>query len=91
MGRLWRHISARRRGQFGLLLLLMVLASFAEILSIGAVLPFLGVLTAPDQVFTHPAAQPMIQILGLTEPAQLLFPLTVAFGIAALIAGGMRG
>lgn len=88
--RLWRHISPRRRGQFGLLLVLMLLASFAEILSIGAVLPFLGVLTAPERVFEHAAAQPVIKALGLAEPAQLLLPLTIAFGLAVLIAGMMR-
>ena len=87
---LWRHISLRRRGQFGLLLLLMLTASFAEIFSIGAVLPFLGALTAPEKIFVHPLAQPIIQALRLTAPAQLLLPLTVAFGLAALIAGAMR-
>jgi ATP-binding cassette subfamily B protein len=88
--RLWHHISLRRRGQFGLLLVLMLLASFAEILSIGAVLPFLGVLTAPERVFEHSAAQPIIQAMGLTMPAQLLLPLSIAFGAAALIAGITR-
>lgn len=68
----------------------MLLASFAEILSIGAVLPFLGVLTAPERVFANPAVQPVIQTLGLTSSEQLLLPLTVAFCSAALIAGGMR-
>jgi ABC-type multidrug transport system fused ATPase/permease subunit len=88
--RLWPHISPRRRGQFGLLLVLMLLASLAEILSIGAVLPFLSVLTAPEQVFALTAAQPVIQALELTEPMQLLLPLTIAFGAAALTAGAMR-
>jgi ATP-binding cassette subfamily B protein len=68
----------------------MILASFAEIFSIGAVLPFLAVLTDPGRVFEHIAARPFIQILGLTEPEQLLLPLTIAFGLAALVAGGMR-
>ena len=68
----------------------MILASFAEILSIGSVLPFLGVLTAPRHVFEYPAAQPFIQALGLTAPEQLLLPLTIAFGLAALMAGAMR-
>lgn len=90
LSRLWRHISPRRRGQFGLLLVLMVFASFAEILSIGAVLPFLGVLTAPARVFELPAIQPFIHVLGIAEPNQLLLPLTIAFGAAALIAGAMR-
>ena len=88
--RLWHHIDPRRSGQFGLLLLLMLVASFAEIVSIGAVLPFLGVLTAPERVFEHAAAQPLIQALGLTVPAQLLMPLSIAFGVAALMAGAMR-
>ena len=88
--RLWRHVSPRRRRQFGLLLILMLLASFAEILSIGAVLPFLGVLTAPERIFELSAAQPIIQALKLTQPSQLLLPLTIAFAAAAIIAGAMR-
>ena len=90
MHRLWHHISPRRQWQFGWLLVLTLLTSFAEILSIGAVLPFLGVLTAPERIFSHPAAQPVIQAMGLTAPAQLLLPLTIAFGAAVLIAGVMR-
>jgi ABC-type multidrug transport system fused ATPase/permease subunit len=90
LNRLWHHVSPRRRGQFGLLLVLMVLASLAEILSIGAVLPFLAVLTVPDRIFAHPAAQPFIQLAGLTSADQLLLPLTITFGLAALGAGAMR-
>ena len=88
--RLWQHISPRRRGQFGLLLVLMLIASFAEILSIGAVLPFLGILTAPERIFNLPIVQPFIQALGLSEPSQLLLPLTMVFGFAALLAGALR-
>jgi len=88
--RLWRHISLRRRGQFALLIVLMILSSFAEILSIGAVLPFLAILTDPDRVFAHPSAQTIIQALELKDSKQLLLPLTIAFGLAAVIAGAMR-
>ena len=88
--RLWHHILLRRRRQFVLLLVLMLLTSFSEVLSIGAVVPFLGVLTAPERIFQMPAAQPFIQALKLTEPTQLLLPFTVAFGTAVLIAGAMR-
>lgn len=68
----------------------MILASFAEAISIGAVLPFLGVLTAPERVFSDPLAQPFIQAMGLTEPKQLLLPLTIAFATAALFSGVIR-
>jgi len=88
--RLWRCISNRRQKQFGLLLILMVLTSFAEILSIGAVLPFLGMLTSPGLVFEHPAIQPFVSALGLTSHEQLSLPLTVLFSVAAVTAGVMR-
>ena len=88
--RLWQHINPRRRVQFALLFLVMILVSLAEVISIGAVLPFLGALTAPDRIFIHPMAQPLIQALSLTEPKQLLLPLTIAFAIGALFSGVMR-
>jgi len=88
--RLWLHINPRRRIQFGLLFLVMILTSLAEVVSIGAVLPFLGALTAPDRIFTHSLAQPVIHFLGLTEPKQLLLPLTITFSVGALFSGGMR-
>jgi ABC-type multidrug transport system fused ATPase/permease subunit len=88
--RLWQHINPRRRVQFGLLSLVMVLASVAEVISIGAVLPFLVALTAPESIFGHPMAQPLIHALNLTEPKQLLLPLTIAFAVAALFSGAMR-
>jgi ABC-type multidrug transport system fused ATPase/permease subunit len=88
--RLWHQISPKRRGQFGLLLVLMLLASFAEILSIGAVLPFLGVLTSPERIFGLPIIQPIILTLELSQPKQLLLPLTAIFGLAAIVAGLMR-
>ena len=68
----------------------MIAASFAEILSIGAVLPFLAVLTSPERIFRLPIAQPFIHTLALTNSSQLLLPLTIAFGFAALISGAMR-
>jgi len=95
--KLWQYLSQRRKKQFGLLLALMILASFTEMISVGAVLPFLGVLTAPEEVFHHPFMQATIngleQMFGIatiTEPDQLILPLTIAFIAAALLAGAIR-
>ena len=88
--RVWQHINPLRRVQFGLLCLVMILASLAEVISIGAVLPFLGALTAPERIFDHPMAQSFIHALNLTEPEQLLFPVTLIFVIGALLSGLMR-
>jgi ATP-binding cassette subfamily B protein len=83
-------MSPRRRGQTGLLFGLMIVTAFAEVLSIGAVLPFLGILTSPDVVFAQPFLAPLIQALGIQTPAQLLFPLTILFALAAITSGLMR-
>ena len=88
--RVWYYFSFLRRWQFKLLLILMLLASFAEILSIGAVIPFLAVLTVPERIFELSALQPVIHVLKITEPDQLVLPLTIVFGASAVIAGGMR-
>ena len=87
---LWCHLSKRRQKQFWLLLILMIIASLSEIISIGLVLPFLGMLIAPEQVYQHQFMQPVIQILGLTRPNQLVLPLTIFFITSALLAGSIR-
>jgi len=88
--RLWNHFSPRRKGQFGLLLGLMVLASLAEILSIGSVLPFLAVLTDPQRIFDFHLTQPLIKALDINTASQLLLPLTTAFCVSAILAAGIR-
>jgi len=68
----------------------MILASIAEIISIGAIIPFLGILTAPEQIYQHPLMQTVNSMLNITSPDQLLFPLTIVFITAALLAGIIR-
>ena len=68
----------------------MIIASITEIISVGAVLPFLGVLTAPDQIYQHELMRPLNEILNITSSDQLLLPLTIVFILAALLAGTLR-
>ena len=77
--RLWRHVSLRRRLQFAVLFGLITVASIMEIFSIGAVLPFLGVMIAPEHVYSHPRAQWIIGVLDIHTPLQLLFPMAATF------------
>jgi len=87
---LWQCLTKRRRKQFWLLLILMIMASIMEIVSIGAIVPFLAVLTSPEQIYQHHLAQPLIQILQITDSSQLLLPLTIAFILATLTAAAVR-
>ena len=88
--KLWSHLSGRRQKQFLILLVLMLTGSFAEMVSIGATLPFLGVLTSPERVYNHDLIQPFIKFYEITDPNQLLLPFTLVFIMAAVISALIR-
>ena len=90
LGRLWLAFSTKRRRQFKLVLGLTIVCSFAEVVSIGALLPFLGALTAPNRIFNTPFFHPIFEGLGLINASQIILPLSILFGVAALFAGAMR-
>ena len=88
--KLWQHLTKKRKTQLLLLLILMLLASILEVVSIGAVVPFLGALTSPETIFEYKLTQPIIELLEITEANQLLLPLTAVFVIATLTAAAVR-
>ena len=90
LGRLWPHLSKRRKIQFGALLVLSVVASLMEVFSLGALLPFLGVLVSPEGVFHHERAQLVIKLLGIRSSDELLFPMTLLFMLAVISASCVR-
>ncbi len=87
---LWKHISNRHKKQLWLVLLLMIFSSFLEVISIGMLLPFLSVITAPVETYNHEMIQPFLFTLGIESPDQLLLPLTIGFISAMAIAGVTR-
>jgi ATP-binding cassette, subfamily B, bacterial PglK len=87
---LWGHIAPARRTQLGLLFIVMLLASMAEMISIGVVIPFLGALTAPELLFEHRLIHPIVTYYGLNSPQDLLLPTTLVFVIAVIFAGSVR-
>ena len=88
--KLFLLIERRRRYQFLLLLTLMIVTSMFEVISIGAVIPFLGVLIEPSNIFELPVAQPFIEFLGVDQPTQIIFPISALFASAVVMAGAMR-
>ena len=87
---LWTHVEVRYKRKLFLLLIFMFLTSILEVVSIGAVVPFLGSLTAPQKFFDHHLAQPFIDFFGITNPQQLLLLLTIVFSFFAIMSGVVR-
>ncbi|MGO9514289.1 MAG: ABC transporter ATP-binding protein [Steroidobacteraceae bacterium] len=88
--RLWDHLAPRRRRQVALLSLLILLSAFAETVSLGAVLPFLGILTSPQRVLSFPIVMHFMRAWGITSADQLVLPFAIAFAVTALVAGAFR-
>jgi len=68
----------------------MMLTTLLEIISIGAVLPFLTVLTAPDKVLKVDLLKPLFNMFNISEANQLIFPITIVFIIAVIISSALR-
>ena len=87
---IWGHLTKRRRIQLGALLVVMLASSGAEVFSLAAVLPFLAVLANPEQIWQMPVVQQIAPVLQITAADQLLRPVTLLFGIAAIAAATVR-
>ena len=87
---LWGKLTKRRRFQFILLTCIMILGSFLEVVSIGIVIPFLGILVAPEKIFQNETLQPLFQLFGFSNPSELLLPITIAFCLTVLFSSSMR-
>lgn len=88
--RLWNHLSKRRQKQFIWMQIFIVVASFFEMASLGAVVPFLGVLSEPEPVFQNEYLQPFIKFFDIAEANQLALPMTVLFVCLVLLSAIIR-
>ena len=87
--RIWLHLSSRRRFQFYFLLVVMLASGLAELLSLGSVLPFLAVLSNPENLFKQPVLEIYHPLLA-SAPYQLVVPFTFIFALASVTAAAIR-
>jgi ABC-type multidrug transport system fused ATPase/permease subunit len=87
---LWRHMTPRRHRQFVAVMVLTLASALLEVVSLGAALPFIAVLAAPDAAFRFRLVALAGHMLGVHNGQQLLVPLTAAFVLAAVVAAAVR-
>uniref|UniRef100_UPI004047DA4E ABC transporter ATP-binding protein n=2 Tax=Polynucleobacter sp. TaxID=2029855 RepID=UPI004047DA4E len=87
---LWGHLENKRKKQLFALMILMVFSSLAELLAIGTLFPFLGIMTNPKQLFEMPILDPIKTLFSISNPDQLLLPLTIFFGSTIVVATFVR-
>jgi ABC-type multidrug transport system fused ATPase/permease subunit len=76
--------------QLGFLLVVMLASGLAELLSLGAVLPFLAVLSNPDILWQQPLVKDLSVLLGVSDESQLMLPATMGFAAAAVLTALIR-
>ena len=74
----------RRRRQFALALALMVVGAVAELITIGAALPFLALIAAPEQLARFPAIGRWVALAG-GDPVLAASLLLAAAAVAAAV------
>ena len=80
----------RRRIQLALLLGLMLVGAMAEMLSLGAIVPFLAILTDPAQALQRPFIARVVAISGLSDAEDIRWKITLLFASTAVAAGVVR-
>lgn len=90
LSRLWVHIDTNYRIKLAIICMLMLVSSFFEVVSIGAVIPFLTVLMEPDSFFSYPLVNQYVLPAGIESKNSLIIFITGAFVFAALISGLIR-
>ena len=79
------HVSPRRRKQFFVLLLLMLVGAGAELVTIGAVVPFISLMAEPESAFQFPALQNVFRALGWQHPEDIVAPMTLLFLLVVVL------
>ena len=68
----------------------MLASGVAELVSLGAVVPFLSVLSGPERLWEEPLVQILANEIGFTQASQLLLPASLMFAAAAVFAALIR-
>jgi ABC-type bacteriocin/lantibiotic exporter with double-glycine peptidase domain len=88
--RLWRLLTARRKVQLCLLLALVIVASFCELLSIGAIAPFLLIISNPERLVSNKYGALLVQYLPISDPDKIPYMLTGLFIFLVVLAAAIR-
>ncbi|WP_245264632.1 ABC transporter ATP-binding protein [Aquamicrobium defluvii] len=85
---LFNRLSPSRRRAFVPLMALMLVGAFAEVVTIGAVVPLLALIASPAD--EGAAMSPMVRYLGSGDQTAAVYVVTGLFALAALIAAVLR-
>jgi ATP-binding cassette subfamily B protein len=87
---LWDSLSISNKKKLILLSVFILIVSILDILSIGAIFPFLAILTSPEVILNNKLLLKIINFLRLKNTQEVLFAVTVLFILFSLISASAR-
>lgn len=87
---LWSHLGFRRQKQVLFLLVAMIASAFAELVSLGTVVPLLTLIANPDKYLDNNYVRGLLIQIGVANSAWLIVILSLLFGVTVLISSIVR-
>lgn len=87
---LYQLIEKRRQIQIKKVVFFSVVASFLELFTIGAIMPFIGALMSPETIYNIHFFRLVLNSLGLYSSNDVVFPFTVLFVVTVLLSTCIR-
>jgi ATP-binding cassette subfamily B protein len=87
---LLKLFSVRRKKQFLGVIMLTLAGAVAEMIGIGAVIPFLQLIATPDLIAGNPIVLEALRLTGGDEVSDLILPAAGALVLAAVISAALR-
>ena len=88
--KLWQNLNYQRKFKLILTTIMMFFASFAEMASLGAVIPFLGIIASPETFYEYDIARIFLDYFKITDLSNLLPLISIMFAMTVIIAAVFR-
>ncbi len=86
----FKYLSFKRKKEFFLLLISIVLSGFLEAFAIVSAVPFLSLLTSPELLFKFSIIKNLSKSFNIYDPTQLLLPSAIFFCLLILSTAAIR-
>ena len=88
--RIWFQIERDRKSEVIQLIFFMTFCGVSEIISLSAIVPFIGIITNPEKVLDYQFLNTFFQNFNLTDRENLINFVTIIFVSSALVTGLVR-
>ncbi len=88
--RIWNYLGRRRKKQIIILILLIIISAFCEVFSFAAVIPFLAIVTSPENFLDNRLIVNFLNIFSISSLNNVIFLVSLFFISVVILSGFIR-